>query len=92
MNDPRQFGSVPRGGGLDPFDLNWKDGPLPPDTWHWGGVVLKEMDGPGKDYGFHFADFRGDHVVINPYTEYARTVKPEEVLKYNNTLHLPPAY
>jgi len=63
-------------------DQVWKDGPLPPGTWNWGGVVLKDMAS-----GFYFADFHGDHVTLVPS---GRRVEAEEVLMYNNSLELPP--
>ena len=59
----------------------WKIGPLPPDTWHWGAVVLVGM----KD-GFLFADFCGDHVKLVPGGE---TVRPDEIVFYNNCIELP---
>lgn len=65
----------PRGG--------WKPGPLPPETWLWGGVVPVGCEGPW----FYFADFCGDHVVVYPGH---RALKPEEVAWYNNALDLPP--
>lgn len=64
---------------------NWKDGPLPADTWNWGGVVLKGED-PAN--GFYFADFHGDHVTLCPD---GRRVEASEVGSYNNSLDLPPA-
>jgi hypothetical protein len=68
--------------------MGWKKGPLPPDTYYWGGVVPTDHDGTG----FFFADFHGDHVVAqgvgNPPQD--RTLKPDEVAWYNNALDLPP--
>lgn len=61
----------------------WQKGPLPKDTYGWGGVVPVWAKGTG----FHFADFKGDHVKIVPS---GRTVQPEEVLMYDNSLTLPP--
>jgi len=64
--------------------MDWKEGPLPPNTWGWGGVVPV-----GTTNGFFFADFCGDHVKIVPD---GRVLKPEEVAWYNNCLHLPPMF
>lgn len=61
----------------------WKPGPLPPDTWYWGGVVLVGQTGTG----FYFADFCGDHVKLCPDD---KVIKAEEIAFYNNSLELPP--
>lgn len=61
----------------------WKKGPLPPGTWHWGGVVL-QGDNPTF---FHFADFRGNHAIIYPGN---RAVGPDEIKFYCNCLEMPP--
>lgn len=58
----------------------WKKGPLPADTYYWGGVVLD-----GMTSGFYFADFCGDHVRIDGTRHEA-----VEVVWYNNCLQLPP--
>ncbi len=63
--------------------MAWKRGPLPPDTFQWGGVVPTDHDGSG----FYFADFHGDHVCICPGD---RTLKADEVAWYDNSLELPP--
>ncbi len=63
----------------------WKSGPLPPDTWNWGGVVPK---GEPTGGGFYFADFCGDHVKVKSGPE--RILKPEEVALFDNGLTLPP--
>lgn len=60
----------------------WRHGPMPPDTWNWGGVILSGQD----PRGFHFADFCGDYVRLVPD---GRIVKPEEIGYYNNSIHLP---
>lgn len=60
----------------------WKNGPLPPDTWNWGGVVTADSGN-----GFFFADFYGDHVVLCPGD---KVVKADEILMYSNCLTLPP--
>lgn len=68
----------------------WLPGPLPPNTFMWGGVVPHEIDGkPYKGGGFYFADFYGDHVkVVGPGKE--MILKPHEIAWYNNSLDLPP--
>ncbi len=60
----------------------WRCGPMPKDTWGWGGVV-KVGD---SATGFYFADFCGDHVKICPGEE---VVKSHEVAWYDNGLTLP---
>lgn len=62
--------------------MAWKQGPLPPDTYHWGGVVPTGNDGGG----FFFADFCGDHVKLVPG---GRVLKADEVAWYDNSLNLP---
>lgn len=62
----------------------WKPGPLPPNTYNWGGVVPA---GDDTGYGFYFADFCGDHVKICPGD---RVLKAHEVAFYDNSLELPP--
>ncbi len=64
--------------------MNWKQGPLPPDTYQWGGVV-KAGEDPAK--GFSFADFQGDHVVLCPSGEKLTAI---QVGWFNNSLDLPP--
>lgn len=61
----------------------WKQGPPPPDTWHWGAVVLK-----GHEGGFFFADFHGDHVTLpgGPEGRFA----PDQILWWTNCIRLPP--
>lgn len=73
---------VPRGASDD--SSGWKRGPLPPNTWNWGGVVLRGMN-PAQ--GFLMADFAGDHVKLYPS---GKVVKAEDVDWYNNSLTLPP--
>jgi hypothetical protein len=61
----------------------WKKGPLPPNTWNWGGVVPV-----GEDVsGFYFADFCGDHVKLTPGD---KVLQAHEVALFNNDLELPP--
>lgn len=64
----------------------WKNGPLPPETWMWGGITVV---GENLNSGFYFADFHGDHAVIVPG---GKIVKASEVAMYDNCLELPPAY
>jgi hypothetical protein len=61
----------------------WQKGPLPPGTYHWGGVVPVGQESTG----FYFADFCGDHVKICPGDS---VLKPDEVAWFNNCLDLPP--
>ena len=58
--------------------MAWKPGPLPANTWHWGGVVPKGLKG-----GFYFADFCGDHVKLVPSGD---VLKAEDVELYDNGL------
>lgn len=60
----------------------WRVGPLPPDIWHYGGVVLRGYPG-----GFFFADFCGDHATLVPG---GGRVEPDEVEMWCNCLVLPP--
>lgn len=62
----------------------WKTGPLPSDTWNWGGVVVKGED---SAHGFRFADFCGDHVLLCPS---GKRIEAADVALYNNCLELPP--
>jgi hypothetical protein len=61
--------------------MSWKKGPLPKDTFNWGGVVPV-----GLDSGFYFADFWGDHVIVVPT---GKRLEPHEVAYYNNCLTEP---
>ena len=65
---------------------NWKPGPLPPNTWNWGAVVLFGEGGKPMS-GFYFADFHGDHATISP--KFTRKVQAHEVAFYNNSITLP---
>ena len=68
--------------------MAWKPGPLPANTWHWGGVVLKSE----PSTGFYFADFCGDHVKIQDSTfRFDRRVEAHDVALYDNGLELPPS-
>lgn len=60
---------------------NWKRGPLPLDTWGWGGITTET-----GDTGFYFADFCGDHVKLIDGT----VVSADKVVMFNNSLELPP--
>ena len=62
--------------------MAWKPGPLPPDTWFWGGVVPK-----GEKSGFYFADFCDDHVKTCPGGD---IIKAADVEWYDNDIRLPP--
>ncbi len=60
--------------------MEWKQGPLPPGTFGWGGVTTADSGN-----GFFFADFHGDHVE----TTIGQRLEPADVLMYNNGLTLP---
>lgn len=59
----------------------WRPGPLPLNTWQYGGVVTAETEP-----WFAFADFRGDHAVLADGTR----VEPEDVLLWTNCIEEPP--
>jgi hypothetical protein len=40
---------------------HWKQGPLPKDTYNYGAIILAGAD---PKAGFVFADFQGDHVIL----------------------------
>jgi hypothetical protein len=63
--------------------MAWKKGPLPEETWFWGGVVTVDM---GSNSGFVFADFKGDHVILKPSNE---RVEAKNVAYYDNSLEWP---
>lgn len=63
--------------------MGWQKGPLPPNTYQWGGVVPTDHEGSG----FYFADFQGDCVKIFPGD---RVLRPHEVAWYDNSITLPP--
>lgn len=65
--------------------MGWRKGPLPPDTWQWGGVVLHKFDTPHGYKAFFFADFCGDHVKLQD----GQVVKPDEIAWWNNDITLP---
>ena len=60
---------------------DWKKGPLPPDTWNYGGIVV---DGVPEGY-MMLASFSGDCALVNDHVYTA-----DEILWYNNNLQLPP--
>ena len=61
-------------------------GPLPKDTWNWGGVILR-----GESVsGFLFADFCGDHVKVQGEDgTFSKRVEANDIGWYNNCLELP---
>jgi len=61
--------------------MAWKKGPLPKNSWDWGGVIAVGEGDPSS--GFCFADFCGDHVVTVPD---GKVLKAEEVGWYDNCL------
>ncbi len=62
--------------------MAWQKGPLPANTWYWGGVMLVGE----STYGFQFASFCGDHIKLYPDD---MVVKAEDVAWYDNSLKLP---
>ncbi len=65
--------------------MAWQKGPLPPETYGWGGVVPLHVGGGG----FYFADFQGDKVEIVS-EDPKEWLKPNEVVWYDNSITLPP--
>lgn len=61
--------------------MPWKKGPMPAGTFNWGGVVTKDC----PKGGFYFADFRGDHVLLND----GRRIEAADVVLYDNELEVP---
>lgn len=59
----------------------WNKGPLPPDTWNWGGVQTVDMTS-----GFIYANFCGDHVI----TEIGTRIEADKIAYWSNCLDLPP--
>jgi hypothetical protein len=83
--DPKQ----PKGAKAPDKHHGWKPGPLPPDTYGWGGVVPV---GEKLGGGFYYADFKGDHVTVYPTDDSEYDLKPDRVAQYNNAIQtLPPA-
>lgn len=62
--------------------MAWQNGPLPPKTYGWGGVVPYDVDIDG----FYLAVFAGDKVTCYPGE---RVLQAHEVKKYDNSLTLP---
>lgn len=65
--------------------MAWQKGPLPPNTWGWGGVV--PMGGP--KFGFYFADFCGSHVKLISGNPPWKELSANEVAWYDNSLTVP---
>lgn len=66
--------------------MAWKKGPLPKDTYNWGGVVRVG----GAVEGFFFADFCGDHVKIQGDDgKFSKRLEADEIAYYDNCLELP---
>ena len=61
--------------------MAWQQGPLPPNTYGWGGVSPTDMK-----TGFLFADFQGDHVI----TPEGGRIEPKDIAWFDNSLTLPP--
>lgn len=74
----------PKGTPVQAASNEWKKGPLPPNTYFWGGAVVSN-----DTSGFQFADFCGDHVKLDTRNGWLR-VEPADVKMYNNCLTLPP--
>jgi hypothetical protein len=72
----------------------WRKGPLPKDTYNWGGVVPVGVE---LGYGFYFADFAGDHVKIDHVERNdagvmvwsTKRLEADQVAWWNNCLELP---
>lgn len=62
---------------------HWTKGPLPANTWNWGGVCKVGLN---PSDGFYFADFKGDSVELVPSGE---ILKADEVGWFCNCLVLP---
>ena len=67
-------------------NAGWKAGPLPSNTYFWGGVVPVGEEASG----FYFADFCGSTVKILTGLPGERVLTSKEVAWYNNSLELPP--
>lgn len=63
--------------------MAWKKGPMPPETWNWGGIVMKHQE----HHGFYFADFHGDHAILY---HSGQKVEAADIAQYDNSLELPP--
>lgn len=67
--------------------MAWQKGPMPKETYGWGGVV--PVAGVEKLIAgaFLFADFQGDHVLL-PLGD--KKLLPHEIAYYDNSLELAP--
>lgn len=74
-----------KGSPVNAGQQGWVKGPLPPNTYLWGGVVVEG----GPDTGFFFADFCGDHVKVQGWEKWER-YEAHQVKWWNNCLSLPP--
>ena len=74
---------------MEKKETAWKQGPLPADTYNWGGVVPASDP---KRCGFYWADFCGDHVKMfdKPNFREFTVLTAEDVAWFNNSLDLPP--
>lgn len=70
------------GDSASPVCAKWRKGPMPPNTWNWGGVQYGDLK---PDDGFFFADFRGDHVIL----EGGERIEGKDVTYYCNCLTVP---
>ena len=69
--------------------MAWKRAPLPPDTWGYGAVVTYSDCGD-VEIGFRFADFMGDHAMIQGASGGPPLrLEPNEVVLWDNSIHLP---
>ncbi len=67
--------------------MAWQKGPLPPETYGWGGVV---PIGVAPSIGFYFADFQGDKVWAVKENGNSEIFPADKVAWYDNSLTLPP--
>jgi hypothetical protein len=73
---------------LGESQCGWQQGPLPKDTYFWGGVV---QAGDDPNNGFYFADFQGDHVLITKGDGTKGRLEPHQVGWFNNCIEHPTA-
>lgn len=66
--------------------MGWKRGPLPEDTYGWGGIVREDRD---PEHGFEFASFVGDHVQVFRNGQLEERVEGYDIAYYNNDIQLP---
>jgi hypothetical protein len=68
------------------LNAGWNKGELPNGTWGWGGIVLDDQ----TTSGFYFADFRGDHVMIQGDDgRFSKRIEASRVGYWNNSIKLP---